>query len=221
MIKEIVANIKTDDLEILFRMDSGYFDEGIIDLLTVAFCTINPSTKPPCLTEKPAIVKKWTIVLVGKERDDRTQDWTLEFIDADSVLEKELIFEPEFMKDLLEQMKNAKNYRFLRIIQTIISSENEDLTDKAVYLILATSAEEKLKIGVMFGSLKEGGLHVIAIWPEAFAQAIADNNDILFGFLTRLVKDYQWFLEVNILSFVESEEAEIKERGSIPPDYYV
>lgn len=29
LIKEIVANIKTDDLEILFRMDSGYFDEDI------------------------------------------------------------------------------------------------------------------------------------------------------------------------------------------------
>ena len=29
MIKEIVANIKTDDLEILFRMDSGYFDEKL------------------------------------------------------------------------------------------------------------------------------------------------------------------------------------------------
>ena len=30
MIKEIVANIKTNELEILFRMDSGYFDEEII-----------------------------------------------------------------------------------------------------------------------------------------------------------------------------------------------
>ncbi|WP_142908367.1 transposase, partial [Klebsiella pneumoniae] len=29
MIKEIVANIKSGDLEILFRMDSGYFDEKI------------------------------------------------------------------------------------------------------------------------------------------------------------------------------------------------
>jgi hypothetical protein len=27
MIKEIVANIKTEDLEILFRMDSGYIDD--------------------------------------------------------------------------------------------------------------------------------------------------------------------------------------------------
>jgi len=30
LIKEIVAHIKTDDLEILFRMDSGYLDGGII-----------------------------------------------------------------------------------------------------------------------------------------------------------------------------------------------
>jgi hypothetical protein len=33
MIKEIVANLKTDDLEIMFRMDSGYFDEEIIETI--------------------------------------------------------------------------------------------------------------------------------------------------------------------------------------------
>jgi hypothetical protein len=38
MIKEIVANIKTDDLEILFRMDSGYFDEGIIETIESLGC---------------------------------------------------------------------------------------------------------------------------------------------------------------------------------------
>ena len=38
MIKEIVAQIKTDDLEILFRMDSGYFDEDIIETIECAGC---------------------------------------------------------------------------------------------------------------------------------------------------------------------------------------
>ena len=38
MIKEIVAHIKTDDLEILFRMDSGYFDENIIETIESAGC---------------------------------------------------------------------------------------------------------------------------------------------------------------------------------------
>ncbi len=38
MIKEIVAKIKTDDLEILFRMDSGYFDEDIIATIELLGC---------------------------------------------------------------------------------------------------------------------------------------------------------------------------------------
>jgi hypothetical protein len=47
MIKEIVAHItcacgtgagKNDDLEILFRMDSGYFDEEIIEAIESAGC---------------------------------------------------------------------------------------------------------------------------------------------------------------------------------------
>ena len=38
MIKEIVAHIKTDDLEILFRMDSGYFDDVIIEAIESAGC---------------------------------------------------------------------------------------------------------------------------------------------------------------------------------------
>jgi hypothetical protein len=36
LIKEIVAHIKTDDLEILFRMDSGYFDDDIITTIESA-----------------------------------------------------------------------------------------------------------------------------------------------------------------------------------------
>ena len=40
MIKEIVANIKTDELEILFRMDSGYFDEEIINTIELLVARI-------------------------------------------------------------------------------------------------------------------------------------------------------------------------------------
>ncbi|MEI7473130.1 MAG: IS1380 family transposase [Chitinophagaceae bacterium] len=38
LIKEIVANIKTDDLDIVFRMDSGYFDEKTIEVIESLGC---------------------------------------------------------------------------------------------------------------------------------------------------------------------------------------
>jgi hypothetical protein len=49
MIKEIVANIKTDDLEIMFRMDSGYFDNGIIETIESLGCkyVIKPKNIQP------------------------------------------------------------------------------------------------------------------------------------------------------------------------------
>ena len=38
LIKEIVADIKTGYLEILFRIDSGYFDDGIIETIESLGC---------------------------------------------------------------------------------------------------------------------------------------------------------------------------------------
>ena len=45
MIKEIVANIKTNNLEILFKMDSGYFDEDIIETIELLGCKYLIKTK--------------------------------------------------------------------------------------------------------------------------------------------------------------------------------
>ena len=140
-------------------------------------------------------------------------------MDASEIVEKELLLKPEFLKDLLETMKDLKHYRFLRIIRTIVSPGNVDLTNKAIYLILATSTEKNLKFGIMLGCVKGGSLHLIAIWPETFAQVLSENQEILFGFVTRLIKDPHWFLDVNILTCLDSED-EVTEKGHISPDYY-
>jgi hypothetical protein len=55
MIKEIVANIKTDDLEIMFRMDSGYFDEEIIETIESLGCKYLIKAK-----EYPTLVSQLT-----------------------------------------------------------------------------------------------------------------------------------------------------------------
>jgi tetratricopeptide (TPR) repeat protein len=210
---------KMDEAEKVWAEISQDFHQGIIELLSEAFCTINPSRTPPCSKKRHQITKYWQMTLVGKKPDNPEQDWTLEFADASELIEKELLLKPEFLKDLLETMKDHKHYRFLRIIRTIISSENIDLTDKAIYLILATSNEKKLKFGITLRSLKGGSLHLLALWPDTFAQAISENNEIMFGFVTRLIKDPQWFLDVNILTCLDSGE-ESTEKGHISPDYY-
>ncbi|MDD1778099.1 MAG: hypothetical protein LUQ65_08000 [Candidatus Helarchaeota archaeon] len=216
---ESLITQKIDDAEQIWADISQDFHQGILDLLKEAFCTVNPSQTPPNSKKRHQITNYWHITLVGKKPDDPEQDWTLEFADASELVDKELLLKPEFLKDLLETMKEQKQYRFLRIIRTIISSENLDLTNKAIYLILATSTEKKLKFGIMLGSLKGGSMHLIALWPDTFAQAVSENDEILFGFVTRLIKDPHWFLDVNILTCLDSEDT-TTEKGHISPDYY-
>jgi Transposase DDE domain group 1 len=55
MIKEIVAHIKTDGLEIMFRMDSGYFDEEIIETIESLGCSYLIKAK-----EYPTLVSQVT-----------------------------------------------------------------------------------------------------------------------------------------------------------------
>lgn len=216
---ETLISQKIDDAEKIWAEISQDFQESIIELLKEAFCAVNPTQQPPCSKKRRRITKTWRITLTGKDPDDIQQDWTMELADASEVIEKELLLKPEFIKDLLETMKNQKHYRFLHIIRHIISSENIELTDKIIYLLLATSAEKKLKFGAMLGCREGGSLHLIALWPETFAQVVSENNEILFAFVTRLIKEPHWFLDVNVLTYLDSEN-EITEKGHTLPDYY-
>lgn len=73
MIKEIVATIKTDALDILFRMDSSYFDKEIIKTIESLGCKYLIKGKPyPPLASQ--IMDKSVLFVKGEE--DRPNDRT-------------------------------------------------------------------------------------------------------------------------------------------------
>jgi hypothetical protein len=72
IIKEIVANIKTDELEILFRMDSGYFDEDIIATIELLDCQYLIKGKEyPTLTAK--VIDPSILFVTGDEGRETTE----------------------------------------------------------------------------------------------------------------------------------------------------
>jgi hypothetical protein len=72
LIKEIVANIKTDDLEILFRMDSGYFDDGIIETIESLGCKYVIKAKEyPTLVSQ--ILDSSIVFMTGDEGRETTE----------------------------------------------------------------------------------------------------------------------------------------------------
>lgn len=79
MIKEIVAQIKTDDLKILFRMDSGYFDDDIIETIEDAGCQYLIKGK-----EYPTLASQVTGPSVSFSRGEEGQETTELFTKLDT-----------------------------------------------------------------------------------------------------------------------------------------
>ncbi len=199
------------------------FADGIIELLKEAFISINPSAEPPTIRKSLKLSVTWEVIMKGKEE----ADWTVTFYDVQETFEEKIILRKEFLEDLSNNMKSLKHYRFLQIIKSIISSKGDDLTNKLIFIILATSADKKLKFGVMFGQLQEGDLHVFALWPESLIQAISLDRNIFSAFISRLIQNPEWFSDVNLvtrLSSKKEKEGEEKERETAEngnTDYFI
>lgn len=79
MIEEIVANIKTDDLGILFRMDSGHFDDDIIATIELLGCTYSIRRK-----EYPTPASRVTDPSIPFVRGDEGRETTELFTKLDT-----------------------------------------------------------------------------------------------------------------------------------------
>ncbi len=201
-----LVNQEVDKAENLWKELYQGFSPGIINLMEEAFITINPDSTPPTIKKEIHISRTWLITFAGKSYEPK-DDWNLTFYDATELFKSKLILKSEFIDDLIDTIKKEKHYHFVQNIRSVVSSSGEDFSNKAIEVILATSAEKKLKFGILLGHLKDGGLHVLAIWPEALAKAVGTDKDIFGAFITRLVESPEWFSDVNLITYI-SEEAE-------------
>ena len=78
MIKEIVVQIKMDDFEILFRMDSRYFDDDIITTIESAGCQYLMKGKayPTLASQVTAPTISFTKGDEGRETTELVTNWT-------------------------------------------------------------------------------------------------------------------------------------------------
>lgn len=138
MIKEIMAHLKEEDLEVTFRMDSGYFDEDILETIEALGCryvikgkaypTLVAQVIDPDLifgadeenqetTELVTSLNTWkkdrrfVISRVLKEEQDRTQ---LSFLEGEEYVYSFFVtntdLSPEEVVDFYQKRGNSENY---------------------------------------------------------------------------------------------------------------
>ena len=128
MIKEIVANIKTDDLDILFRMDSGYFDEKIIATIESLGC--NYQVKGKAYTTLASQITDASILFVkGEEGRETTELLTrLNTWDEDRRFVVSRILKPEKERAQLSLLEGAEYKYFFFVTNTKLPAEKVVIT---------------------------------------------------------------------------------------------
>ena len=221
---DFLASKELEKAENLWKNIHQNFSEGIVELLEEAFSVVNPSLEPPKLEKPLKFSKVWKISMEGS--NEKQKQWSISFFDAKEIFDETIVLKPEFLDDLFEKLRENDHYHFIQNILSATSSIGEDLTSKALYIILATSKAKELKFGIMLGRLKEGGLYLIALWPEALAQAIGVDGTIFTAFLNRIIDDPEWFSDINILTVLPNNEGTREEREGLSdnsyhlPDFY-
>ena len=127
-IKEIVANIKTDDLEILFRMDSGYFDEEIIQTIESFNCKylIKAKAYPTLLREVTYSQKHF---VKGEEgRETTPLEAKLNTWDKERRFVVSRVLKPEEDRVQLSLLKGSDYKYFLFVTNTDLSAEKVVIT---------------------------------------------------------------------------------------------
>ena len=123
MIKEIVAQIKTDDLEILFRMDSGYFDDEIIEIIESADCQYLIKGKEyPTLASQ--VTAPTTSFMKGEEGRETTELFTkLDTWDKDRRFVVSRVMKPEKDRAQLSFLEGDEFKYFYFVTNTELPSE--------------------------------------------------------------------------------------------------
>ena len=128
MIKEIVAHIKTDDLEILFRMDSGYFDDDIITTIESAGCQYLIKGK-----EYPTLASQVTAPTISFTKGDENRE-TTEFVtklntwDKDRRFVVSRVLKPAKERSQLSFLEGSDFEYFYFVTNTELSSEKVVIT---------------------------------------------------------------------------------------------
>lgn len=123
MIKEIVANIKTNELAILFRMDSGYFDGEIIKTIESLGCKYLIKAKAySTLVSK--VTDESILFVKGEECRETTELFTkLNTWDKDRRFVVSRVLKPEKEREQLSLLQGSEYDYFFFATNTQLPSE--------------------------------------------------------------------------------------------------
>ena len=140
----------------------------------------------------------WKITLEENMEKDTLNSMQLEFIDTTNILGEPTI-EKEYINSVLNLVQREKHYSLFNNLSKIISDTGEDASSDAIWLLLGVTKENKQKVGFLLGALSEKIIHIIAVWPNFFADQLRAQPKLFEEVLENLVSMPKFWKQVDLV----------------------
>lgn len=135
-------------------------------------------------------MSNWNVKFDGADPGP-SDDFTLSFVNIDNIVkpEEQFVLVDKYVDDILNLCRDNDRYSVIGNLKEIFSPQGEDLSDKRIYALMGvhTGTGQSLRLGCLLAQYQDGNWGILGLWPEPFAEAVKENNEILNGFLMAFV----------------------------------
>ncbi|MCY3411660.1 MAG: hypothetical protein INQ03_08525 [Candidatus Heimdallarchaeota archaeon] len=139
----------------------------------------------------------WKITLEGSEEGE-SDDLELIFTDTSNIL-GEPVISREFLDSIIDLTKTHEHYSIFRNLKKIISDKGEDMTGSAIWALLGIVKQNSQRIGLLLGSLTDGGVHIIGSWPETFTDQLRTDTSLVDIVLNNFINTQKFWEQVDLI----------------------
>jgi hypothetical protein len=139
----------------------------------------------------------WKLTLEGTSSGEE-DDLELQFIDTSNILGEPTI-ERQFVDSIIKNAKKVDHYSIFRNLKQVISDKGEDMTGMAIWALLGIVKENSQRVGLLLGSLAEGGVHIMAAWPDSFTDQLRSDTSLLDLVLDNFSSNPEFWKQVDLI----------------------
>jgi len=144
--------------------------------------------------------KLWKVTIAGYD-PKKTEGITLEMIDADDIIGKQIIMEKDYFNILNENIKEYDKYGTFPNILRVISPSGEDMTNYQFTMILARTKEGQ-PAAILLAAIENNQYKLMAIWPPDLANICKDDVKTVKQLLVMLTEVPQYWETVYLLTMM-------------------
>jgi len=139
----------------------------------------------------------WKLTLEGSS-EAKDDDLELVFLDTSNIIGEPTI-ERTFIDRIINLSRNLDHYSVFRNLKKIISDKGEDMTGHAIWALLGIVKENSQRVGLLLGALAGGGVHIIAAWPDSFADQMRSDVSLLDIVLDNFTSQPDFWKQVDLI----------------------